>query len=178
MNGKEPSPVATLIDPQGFDVTPLPWEEAQARIDAARWYFLTTLHPRGRPHTRPVLAVWADGLLYTTSSGAAQKGRNLRRDPRCSVAVMADDMHIVLEGTASPVEGRPALDRAAEAYRAKYNWPVTVVEGGFEAPYAAPAAGPPPYQPYQINPTVVYGLGTADPIVHRHTRWRFPAEQA
>ena len=142
MNGKEPSPVATLIDPQGFDVTPLPWEEAQARIDAARWYFLTTLHPRGRPHTRPVLAVWADGLLYTTSSGAAQKGRNLRRDPRCSVAVMADDMHIVLEGTASPVEGRPALDRAAEAYRAKYNWPVTVVEGGFEAPYAAPAAGP------------------------------------
>jgi hypothetical protein len=173
MNGKELHPIATLIDPQGFDVTALPWEEAEGRIAAARWYLLTTLHPRGRPHTRPVLAVWTDGVLCTTSSRAAQKGRNLRRDPRCSVAIMADDMHIVLEGTASPVESAPALDRVAEAYRSKYNWPVTVVEGGFEAPYAAPAAGPPPYEPYQIVPTVVYGLGTADSIVHRHTRWRF-----
>jgi hypothetical protein len=86
---------------------------------------------------------------------------------------MDDDMHIVLEGTASPVEGGPALERVAEAYRSKYNWPVTVVEGGFEAPYAAPGAGPAPYEPYEITPTVVYGLGTADPIVHRHTRWRF-----
>jgi hypothetical protein len=97
LNVKELRPVATLIDPQGNDVTPLPWEEAQARIDAARWYWLTTLHSSGRPHTRPVLAVWTSGALCTTSAWAAQKGRNLRRDPRCSVAIMADDMHIVLE---------------------------------------------------------------------------------
>ena len=71
---------------------------------------------------------------------------------RCSVAIMADDMHIVLEGTAAPLESETALDRVAAAYRSKYNWPVTVVEGGFEAPYAAPAAGPPPYEPYQIIP--------------------------
>ena len=178
MNPKELRPAGKLIDPQGYDVSPLPWEEAEARIDAARWYWLTTLHPRGRPHTRPVLAVWTSGVLFTTTSRAAQKGRNLRRDPRCSVAIMADDMHIVLEGTASAVESRTTLDRVAEAYRSKYNWPVTVVAGGFEAPYAAPAAGPPPYEPYQIIPTVVYGLGTADPIVHRHTRWRFAEEGA
>jgi hypothetical protein len=178
MNAKELHPVATLIDTQGNDVTPLPWEEAQARIDAARWYWLTTLHPSGRPHTRPVLAVWTGSALCTTSTRAAQKGRNLRRDPRCSVAIMADDMHIVLEGTASPVEREPMLDRVAEAYRSKYNWPVRVVEGGFEAPYAAPAAGPPPYEPYQITPTVVYGLGTAGSIGPRHTRWRFTEKGA
>lgn len=154
-------------------MTPLPWEEAEARIDAARWYWLTTLHPSGRPHTRPVLAVWTSEVLCTTSSQAAQKGRNLHGDPRCSVAIMSDDMHIVLEGTASPVQGAPMLDRVADAYRSKYDWPVTVVEGGFEAPYAAPAAGPPPYEPYQITPTVVYGFGFADSLVHRHTRWRF-----
>jgi len=37
-------------------------------------------------------------------------------------------MHIVVEGTAAPVEGGPSLDRVAEAYRSKYDWPVTVVE--------------------------------------------------
>jgi hypothetical protein len=169
MSGKVLRPAATLIDPQGFDVTPLPWEDVETRIDAAQWYWLTTVHPSGRPHTRPVLAVWTDGVLCTTSSRAAQKGRNLHRDPRCSVAIMDDDMHIVLEGTASPVESGPDLERVAEAYRAKYNWPATVVEGGFEAPYAAPAAGPAPYEPYRITPTVVYGLGTAEPIAHRHT---------
>jgi len=94
------------------------------------------VHPTGRPHTRPVLAVWTDGVLFTTSSRAAQKGRNLHLDPRCSVAIMDDDMHIVVEGTAAPVEGGPSLDRVAEAYRSKYDWPVTVVEGGLEAPYA------------------------------------------
>src|ERR1700733_212299 len=144
MNADEPGPVARLLDPQGHDVTPLAWEEARARLDAARYYFLTTLHTSGRPHTRPVLAVWTGEALYTTSTGTAQKGRNLRADPRCSIAVMADDMHIVVEGTASPVQGDAMLGRVAEAYRSKYNWPVKVVGGGFEAPYAAPAAGPPP----------------------------------
>ena len=57
---------------------------------------------------------------------------------------MADDMHIVIEGTASPVESTTALDPVAEAYRSKYNWPVTVVGGAFDAPYAAPAVAPSP----------------------------------
>lgn len=86
---------------------------------------------------------------------------------------MDDDMHLVVEGTAAPVESGPSLDRVAEAYRSKYDWPVTVVEGGLKAPYAAPGAGPAPYEPYRITPTVVYGLGIAEPMVHRHTRWRF-----
>jgi hypothetical protein len=51
---------------------------------------------------------------------------------------MGEDMRIVLEGTASPVRGDAMLNQVAEAYRSKYNWPVTVVTGGFDAPYAAP----------------------------------------
>ena len=173
MSAKKPLAVGTLIDAQDNDVTPLPWEEASNRIDAARWFWLTTVHPSGRPHTRPVLAVWTGDFLYTTSSRSAQKGRNLQRDPRCSVAILTDDMHIVIEGTASRVSDVAGLEEIAEAYRSKYNWPVTVVDGGFEAPYTAPAAGPEPYEPFQITPTVVYGFGTADAIGPRHTRWRF-----
>ncbi|MDA8300514.1 MAG: pyridoxamine 5'-phosphate oxidase family protein [Actinomycetota bacterium] len=176
MNTNEGQPLARLLDPQGHDVTPLPWGEARARIDAARFDFFTTLHTSGRPHTRPVLAVWTGEALFTTTTRAAQKGRNLRSDPRCSVAIMADDMHIVIEGTAAKVQTRAALERVAEAYRSKYNWPVTVVGGGFDAPYAAPAAGPLPYEPYRITPTAVYGWGTNDVVGPRHTRWWFPHE--
>ncbi len=85
----------------------LPGDRSPART--GRFYFLTTVHTSGRPHTRPVLAVWAGGALCTTTTGAAQKGRNLRSDPRCSVAVMGEDMHIVLEGTASPVHAEAML---------------------------------------------------------------------
>jgi Pyridoxamine 5'-phosphate oxidase len=173
MTSKEPAPVAGLLEPGAAGVTPLPWEEARARIDAARYYWLTTLHPSGRPHTRPVLAVWVGDALFTTSSRAAQKGHNLSRDPRCSVAISADDMHVVLEGVASGVESGAGLEPLADAYRAKYQWPVTVVEGGFEAPYAAPAAGPPPYRPYRITPTAVYAIVTGEALGPRHTRWRF-----
>jgi PPOX class probable F420-dependent enzyme len=176
MNANEHGPVARLLDPQGHEVLPLAWEEASTRIDATRFYFLTTLHTSGRPHTRPVLAVWTGEVLCTTSTGTAQKGRNLRADPRCSVAIMANDMHIVIEGTAALVEDDAMVGRVSEAYRSKYNWPVTIVEGGFDAPYAAPAAGPPPYEPYQITPTAVYGWGTNDIIGPRHTRWSFDLE--
>jgi hypothetical protein len=171
---QEMAPVATLLEAQEADVLPLSWEEVAARLDDARYYWLTTLHPAGRPHTRPVLAVWLGEVLCTTSSRTAQKGRNLRRHPKCSVAVSADDMHVVLEGDATRVEG-DAVGRVADAYRSKYNWPVRLVEGGFDAPYAAPGAGPPPYQPYAITPAAVYAMVTDESLGPRHTRFRFGA---
>ena len=124
-------------------------------------YWLATTHPTGRPHVRPVLAVWADGLLYTTSKAAAQKGRNLAADPRCTVTARTDTMDIVLEGAAAKITSHDTLEKVAEAYRAKYDWLVTVTEGGFDAPYGAPTAGPPPYQPFEITPATVFGFGTA-----------------
>jgi hypothetical protein len=61
----------------------------------------------------------------------------------------------------------------AAAYRAKYNWPVSVVDGAFDAPYGAPTAGEPPYFPYRIEPRTVFAFVTDDAIGPRHTRWRF-----
>ena len=74
-------------------------------------------HRTGRPHVRPVLAVWLDGALYTTSNAAARKGRNLATDPRCSVSARTDTMDMVLEGHAIPVTSVTELNQVAEAYR-------------------------------------------------------------
>jgi hypothetical protein len=68
---------------------------------------------------------------------------------------------------------RPRLDQIVEAYHVKYGWPVSVRGGAFHAPFGAPTAGPPPYQPYAIVPEVVYGLGLNEANALLSTRWRF-----
>lgn len=173
MNTPDAQPVARPLTNDGREPTTLPWAEARERISQARWYWLGTLHPDGRPQIRPVLAVWVGGALYTTSSPQARKGRNLDRDGRCTVAVTADDMHLVLEGSASKVADHAMLESVAAAYRAKYDWPVTVIDGAFDAPYGAPTAGPPPYQPYQISPVTVLGFVNDPALGPSSTRWRF-----
>jgi hypothetical protein len=139
----------------------------------ARFYWLATVHPSGRPHVRPVLGVWVGDRLCTTTNPAAQKGLNLERDPRCSVTARTDRMDVVLEGAASRVTDETELRQVAEGYGSKYGWPMTIVVGDFDAPYGAPTAGPPPYRPYAITPTVVFGFGTDDETAPRTTRWQF-----
>jgi Pyridoxamine 5'-phosphate oxidase len=170
MPGPEPKS-ATLIASDA--TTELPWRIVRDLLAAARLYWLATAHPTGRPHVRPVLAVWVDGLLYTTSTAASRKGRNLAADPRCTVTASTDAMDVVLEGSAVRVTREDTLRKVAEAYRAKYDWPVTVTGDGFDAPYGAPTAGPPPYQPYEITPASVFGFGVAEELAGRATRWTF-----
>ena len=117
--------------------------------------------------------MWVGGALYTTSAPAASKSRNLDRDGHCSVAVTADDMHLVLEGLASKVTDRSLLEAVAAAYRSKYDWPVTVAGTAFDARYGAPTAGPPPYQPYEVRPATVFGFVNDAALGPSSTRWRF-----
>jgi Pyridoxamine 5'-phosphate oxidase len=153
--------------------TALEWETVRDVLADARLYWLATVHPTGRPHVRPVLAVWVDGLLYSTSTAVSRKGRNLVADPRCTVTARTDTMDIVLEGSAARVTSQDTLHQVAEAYRAKYDWPVTVTGSAFDAPYGAPTAGPPPYLPFEITPATVFGFGTADGFAGRTTRFAF-----
>jgi hypothetical protein len=151
----------------------IPWEDALPRLSGASIYWFATVRPGGRPHVRPVLAVWVDGAMCTTSSPNARKGRNLASNASCAITTSTDGIDFIVEGAAYEVSDDALLDRVAAAYRAKYQWPVTVTDGRFHAPYGAPAAGPPPYQPYAIRPTAVYGFGTDERYAPRSTRWRF-----
>lgn len=152
----------------------LDWQEARERLAAARLYWVATVRAgSGAPHVRPVFAVWTDGRLYSTSNPARAKARNLAADPHIAVTTSTDEIDFIVEGTASPVTDEAELDRVVEAYGAKYGWPLTRHGGELHAPFAAPAAGPPPYQPYAVTPEVVYGMGTNDALAHRCTRWHF-----
>lgn len=156
---------------------PLSWDEVRQRLDAARSYWVATTRPDGRPHVRPVIAVWLNGKIYSTTSPGAAKGRNMQLRPECSVATSGPAFDIVVEGSTAWVNDRHLLEQIASAYGSKYNWPVTVTnENMFDAPYGAPAAGPPPYRAYEITPRLVYAFGTDNNLGVRSTRFRFPRQ--
>jgi len=117
-----------------------------------------------------VFAVESDGMLCSTTSVGARNTRLLEREARCSLAASTDGMDLVYESIAQRVREPDWLDRIADAYRDKYGWPITVTrDGAFDAPFGAPAAGPPPYHVYAIDPVAVWGFGTDDRYAARGT---------
>jgi pyridoxamine 5'-phosphate oxidase-like protein len=152
---------------------PLRWGDVRQWFGAERSYWVATAGSGDRPQVRPVLAVWIEDKVYSTTSPDAAKGRNLSLRAECSLAAHAPAVDIVVEGTATWVTDRHVLERVAAAYDDKYGWPVTITEDNmFDAPYGAPTAGTPPYRAYEISPRVVYAFGTDNDLGVRSTRFR------
>jgi hypothetical protein len=149
---------------------PLAWNLVRKRFDKEKWYWLGTTRNDGQAHIRPVLAVWLNDKIYSTTSPKARKSHNLEQHNTCSVAARAKAIDIVAEGSAKWVDNHLVLRQVAKAYKRKYGWPITITVGNmFDAPYGAPTAGPPPYRVYEITPRLVYAFGTKDNLGARST---------
>jgi hypothetical protein len=170
-----PSVVAEVIATgAAADAAPIDWEEAAVLFAAERSYWVATTRDDGRPNLRPVLAVFLEERIYSTTNPAARKGRNLARTPSAALAAGAPAMDIVIEGRVTWIDDTRLLQRVGAAYRDKYGWPVTVTtDNAFAAPYGAPTAGPPPYRVYEITPSVAYAFGTGNNLGERSTRYSF-----
>jgi Pyridoxamine 5'-phosphate oxidase len=169
--GSGPAVVAEAI--AAGAAAPIDWDEAGRLFGAERSYWVATTSDDGRPHVRPVLAVWVDGRVYSTTSPAARKGRDLASRPSAAFTASAPAMDIVIEGPVTWICDPERLERVGAAYQDKYSWPVTVVGEAFDAPYGAPTAGPPPYRVYELTPAVAYAFGTDSNLGERSTRFRF-----
>jgi nitroimidazol reductase NimA-like FMN-containing flavoprotein (pyridoxamine 5'-phosphate oxidase superfamily) len=160
--------------------TPTSWATAWGHLEgASATYWLATVRSNGVPHVMPVLAVWVDGRLFLCAGKGTRKAKNLALNARCVVTVEAEPIDLVVEGEAAKVRDAATLRRVADAYASTYDWHVTVRDGGFHDTEGAPTAGPPPYDVYEVMPTVAFGFGTDETFVP--TRWRFatgrPAER-
>src|SRR5699024_10929110 len=100
----------------GADPRTIPWNDAVAELCRGGTFWLATGHPDGRPHLAPVLAVCVDGIVHLATDPTSRKGRNLAADTRAVVSKEGDRLHLVVEGTARPVNDQAALDRVAAAY--------------------------------------------------------------
>jgi hypothetical protein len=163
----------------GYGGEPLAWERAQEGLKAEgllqgpsgdghpHTHWLVTARADGKPHIMPVGAVWDGTVFYFTSGPGTQKSTNLAHDPRCSIAVAAKGLDIVVEGEARRVTDEAKLQEIAKAFD---DWGPTVKDGAFTHEFSAPSAGPPPWYVYEFTPKTVFGLATAEP--YGATRWR------
>lgn len=103
--------------------TLLPFSYAEQRLIEARNYWLSTVGAQGKPHLMPVWAMWLDGAVQFSTGSESRKTRNLRADPRCSIAAQCsnDAELVVVEGHAAQIS-RPALPAFASAVKAKYGF--------------------------------------------------------
>jgi hypothetical protein len=151
---------------------PVDWAAVSEKLEAgstpapdannARTTWLSTVNEDGSPHVTAVGALWLDGAFWFQTSAATRKGRNVGRDPRCSIAVSIRDADLVVDGDAARVTDPATVARIAKAW-ADGGWPAEPDESGsgITAPFNAPSLGPPPWNVYRVDPrsaTVVLGI--------------------
>jgi hypothetical protein len=132
--------------------------------------WLATVNPDGTPHVMPVGVMLVDGSLYFTSGAGTRKAKNLAQNPHCAITVATYPFDLVMDGEAVRVTDETKLQRIARVFSSQ-GWQPTVRDGAFYAEFSAPSAGPPPWDVYEMTPTTVYALGTAEP--YGATRFRF-----
>ena len=104
-------------------------DDIRALITEPIFFHIATVNPDGSPQ---VSVVWADldgdRIVFSTAEGRA-KPRNLRRDPRVSISLLAPDnayRNIIITGRAVAIEqrGMGLIDRMARKYTdsEKYEW--------------------------------------------------------
>jgi PPOX class probable F420-dependent enzyme len=160
------------------------WERIEARLDAGfsqapdtggpnrHTCWLATINADGSPHVTGVGALWVDGAFWFETGQGSRKGRNVARDPRCTLSIATQEFDLVVDGDAHLVTD-PATVADMAAHWVAEGWPARVDESGFAltAEYSAPSAGPPPWFVYRITPRAATALLTVEP--GGATRWRF-----
>ena len=165
-----------------YDLPEMDWRAVTARLDAGltqapgtggpdrHTCWLATVDPDGRPHVTGIGVSWHDGTFWFSTGRTTRKGRNLARDPRCTLSMATHDFDLVVEGTATVVTDRAVVtDYAARA--AADGWPARADDTGtaLTADFSAPSAGPPPWHVYRVELHTATAVATVEP--GGATRW-------
>jgi hypothetical protein len=107
--------------------------------------------------------LWSEGTFWFETGRTTRKGRNLARDPRCTLSLSTDEFDLTVEGTAALVTDGGQVAAAARLW-AK-DWPCTVDDSGIAltADFSAPSAGPPPWHVYRMTIERATVLSTVEP---------------
>lgn len=144
----------------------LPWEWAAGRLRAARLYWIVTVRPGGRPHSRPIWGVWLDDNAFYFSTGSLA-ARNLQSNPQMTVHLEDGNEVVIVEGSGEQVADRDTLEAFCRAYNEKYNWDMHPTDDGRVDDSQGNGSAL-----FRTRPHVVFGWRTE---VDSPTRWTFEA---
>jgi hypothetical protein len=123
---------------------PVNWGNVLEKLDAgsppapdahnARTTWLSTVNGDGSPHVTAVGALWLDGSFWFQTGSGTRKGRNVARDPRCSIAVSILDADVVAEGEAERETDPATLTRLARLGRTRGGPPNSMRPGQVSPP--------------------------------------------
>jgi hypothetical protein len=167
-----------------YDLPLMDWNTIEARLDQGieqtpggggpnrHTSWLATIDADGSPHVTAIGALWGDGCFWFETGQTTRKGRNLARDPRCTLSVATLEFDLIVKGEATLVTDRAAVADLAARWAAG-GWPARVDDSGLAltAEFSAPSAGPPPWQVYRLTPGSATAVATVEP--GGATRWRF-----
>jgi hypothetical protein len=167
-----------------YDLPLVNWTAVTARLDEGlteapgtggpdrHTCWLATINPDGSPHVTGIGALWVDDGFWFETGEHTRKGRNVARDPRCTLSVSMQEFDLVVEGDAHQVTDPSVVSAMAERW-AEGGWPCRVDESGraLTAEFSAPSAGPPPWSVYRITPRAATALATTGS--GGATRWHF-----
>ena len=166
-----------------YELPTLDWDPIEARLDEGmpqapgtggpnrHTCWLATINADGTPHLNGIGAIWVDGAFWFETGETSRKGRNLARDPRCTLSVATEEFDLVIEGEAVKVT-EPAIVADMAARWAADGWPARVDESGqaltaeFERAVRRPAA----------VVRVPAGAPRRDGAEHGRTGWRDPLD--
>jgi hypothetical protein len=134
--------------------------------------WLATINPDGAPHVTGVGSQWFDGSFWFETGQGTRKGKNLARDPRCTLSIATQGFDLIVEGVAERITDPATVATMAERWRSG-GWPARVDDSGIAltADYSAPSAGPPPWSIYRLQVRQATAVLTVPP--GGATRWQF-----
>ena len=114
---------------------PVDWAEVVGWLEEARYYWLVTARPDGRPHAAAVWAVWVDSRLFLTTAPGTVTARVLAANPRALAHLESATDVAIVEGKAAQLGPDDVPPAAVDAYASKYGWRIEPDDPGM--PYFA-----------------------------------------
>ena len=120
-------------------------DEQHELLDSERVVVVSSLGPRGWPHSMPMWYVPREGELWVWTYGKSQKVRNLERDPRATLLVETGHAYTELRGVMIEAEAEihrdlETVSEFGEQLTVRYSEGISSVEGDAAAALQAQAA--------------------------------------
>jgi PPOX class probable F420-dependent enzyme len=137
-------PGADLISPSRRDRITLTPDEQAELLDGERVVIVTSIGPRGWPHSMPMWFVVRDGEIWVWTYAKSQKVKNLERDPRATLLIETGFEYNELRGIQIEAEAQLIRDpdpvfEFAKELTVRYAEGIESVEGDAAAALRAQA---------------------------------------